>query len=440
MVPILACVYVEIASPLLLYLTTTRAPKGASVKDLLQNVMAPRLDNKIFWPSLGAITLVLVIRNWSRLSLPPHIKCLFAYLALAGTSVLWAFKPDFSVSRFILEMLVVTSLVLPALLAAPTADMMRGVFLCFAFATVLNIPFVLNQNPIILEGGVSIGYPGYFTFKGTLGECAAIAFLLSLYELLYSGWRRTLGIIVIVVAIWLMLVSKSKGSLGLAILAPFLAGFALLIAKKMRISPAVTLLSIPVCYALLSGIIGNLINRISWHLYGNYNLSGRTFIWDFVNFEIARKPLLGWGYQSFWLVGPDAPSVVDGPSWVKGMPSAHNGYLDTMVDMGYVGLAFLVVFIFTTLVAIGRLSDRQPARAWLLLTLALFVIFTNFLETTWMHGVDMMWLIFVIVAAEAGRHWQPVPKRGGAVFAGKRPGLAPASSFNRIGQLENKRT
>jgi O-antigen ligase len=334
-------------------------------------------------------------------------------------------------------MLIVTSLVLPALLAAPTADMMRGMFLCFAFATALNIPFVLNQHEIILENGDHIGYPGYFTFKGTLGECAAIAFLLSLHEVLYSGWRRTLGIIVIVAAISLMLLSKSKGSLGLAVLAPFLAGFALLIGKKMRISPAVILLSIPVCYALLSALMGDLINRISWHLYGNYNLSGRTFIWDFVNFEIARKPLLGWGYQSFWLVGPDAPSVVDGPGWVKGMPSAHNGYLDTMVDMGYVGLTVLVVFIFTTLVAIGRLSDRQPGRAWHLLTLALFVILTNFLETTWMHGVDMMWLIFVIVAAEAGRHWQPAPKRGGAVFAGKR---SPASSFNRIGQLENKRT
>ena len=436
MVPILACVFAEIVSPLLLYLTTTRAPKGASVKELLQNVMAPRLDNKIFWPSLGAIALILVIRNWSSLSLPPHIKCLFAYLALAGTSVLWAFKPDFSASRFVLEMLIITSLVLPALLAAPTADMMRGVFLCFAFAAVLNIPFVLNQHEIILTNGDSIGYPGYFTFKGTLGECAAIAFLLSLHEVLYSGWRRTLGIIVIVVAIWLMVVSKSKGSLGLAMLAPLLAGLALFIGKKMRISPAVILLSIPACYALLSGRMGNLINRISWHLYGNYNLSGRTFIWDFVNFEIARKPLLGWGYQSFWLVGPDAPSVVDGPGWVKGMPSAHNGYLDTMVDMGYVGLAFLVVFIFTTLVAIGRLSDRQPARAWHLLTLALFVILTNFLETTWMHGVDMMWLIFVIVVAETGRHWQPAPKRGGAVFAGRRPCPAPGL----IGQLENKRT
>ena len=60
------------------------------------------------------------------------------------------------------------------------------------------------------------------------------------------------------------------------------------------------------------------------------------------------------------------------------MPSAHNGYLDTKLDMGYIGLALLVIFIFATLHAIGRV--RETARAWLLLALALYLILTNFLE------------------------------------------------------------
>ena len=79
--------------------------------------------------------------------------------------------------------------------------------------------------------------------------------------------------------------------------------------------------------------------------------------------------------------------------------------------MGYVGFALLVIFIFATLHAIGRVADRDPARAWLLLSLALFIILTNFLESVWMHGMDMLWLMFVIVAAETGRYWQPFPPR-----------------------------
>src|SRR6516164_5420661 len=135
---------------------------------------------------------------------------------------------------------------------------------------------------------------------------------------------------------------------------------------------------------------------------GDSSLTGRTVIWDFAQYEIARRPLLGWGYQSFWLV-PDSPSIVDAPGWVKMMPNAHNGYYDTMLETGYVGLVFLLVFIIATLHAVGRVAERDLARAWLLLSLALFVILYNFLESTWMHGQDMLWLIFAVVAAETGR-------------------------------------
>ena len=435
-IPIVACVYAEIVSPLLMYVTPG------------ESIMAPRVENKIFWPALAAISVILAIRNWSKLAFPPHIILLFAYLALAGASVLWAFKPEFSLSRLLLQLTIVTSIVLPAIASPRTAEMMRGVFLCFAFASILNVFFVLNQTPIYLEN-VSIGYPGYFPFKGLLGECAAMAFVLSLHEILYPGGRRALGIIVIAVATYLMVLSESKGSLGLALIAPVLAGLTMIIVKALRISPAIVLLPIPICYAVLSHLLsGNLVNRISYLIYGNYTLSGRTFIWDFAESEIARRPLFGWGYQSFWLVGPDAPSIVDAPGWIKTMPSSHNGYLDTMLDTGYVGLVLLIAFIFTTLHAIGRVADRDLARAWLLLSLALFVILVNFLESTWMHGMDMLWLIFAVVAAETGRHWRPVhpgglvsePIRWGPVIAGRRPGLARAGGANGPTRYQNKRT
>ena len=67
----------------------------------------------------------------------------------------------------------------------------------------------------------------------------------------------------------------------------------------------------------------------------------------------ARRPLLGWGYQSFWLVGPDAPSIVEAPGWVKMMPNAHNGYYDTMLEIGVRWLCFA-----------GNLHHRNLPRRW----------------------------------------------------------------------------
>jgi O-antigen ligase len=422
-----------IVSPVLTYLNAD--PPGVSLAAKLQSLMTPRLENKIVWPALAAISLFLAIRNWSKLTWPPHIVCLLAYLAFAGASVSWAFKPELSFIRFGLQVLILTSVVLPTMLAARTVDIMQGMFLCYAVASILNVFFVLNQTPIVADK-VMIGYQGYFSFKGHLGECAAIAFLLSLHEILYPGRRRVLGIITCFIAIYLVFPSHSKGSFGIALIAPTFAGLALIASKTMRISPATVLVSISFCYAVLAGVRDHLINRISYHLYGNYTLSGRTFIWDFVNYEIARKPLFGWGFQSFWLVGLDAPGIGDaGTSWIGGMPSAHNGYLDTMLEMGYVGLALLVIFIIATLYAAGRVANREPARAWLLLSLALFVILTNFLETDWMRGADTMWLVFVLVAAEIGRymrHFRPGAHRGvrrrGSVGARRRWGVVPAAA------------
>ena len=135
--------------------------------------------------------------------------------------------------------------------------------------------------------------------------------------------------------------------------------------------------------------------------------TGRKFIWDFVNYEIGRRPLLGWGYQSFWLVGADGPSVLEAPGWVKTMPNGHNGYLDTMLELGYGGFYLLLAFVFLTVHACGRVADRDPLRAWLVLSLVFFIVISNGLESWWMRAFEFLWVLFLILAAEIGRHWRP---------------------------------
>jgi len=412
--PIFVCAYSLVIDPMWNFLFPTK------------DIMTSRVENKIFWPLVTAIALgCLAFRNRSRLTWPPHIVWFAAYLALAGASILWAFKPDISFSRFTAELMVLIS-VMPLMFADPRADNMANVFYCFAVGSILNAVLILSGNSIqSMVMGLKIGYPGYFSFKGELGEFAAFAILFSLYEIAHPGKRRASGLIIVAVSIYLVLVSGSKGSLGCALLAAMLAILVLFVGKKMRVSPPIVLLPLLIGYAVLSKVLGNLINRISWHIYGNYDLSGRIYIWDLVNSEIAKRPLLGWGYRSIWLVGPDSPTLVDsGGSWVGRMPTAHNGYLDMMMDTGYIGLVLFVIFIFATLHAIGRVTDRDPARAWLLLSIALFISLQNFLESSWMQGAEPLWLMFVIVVAEAGRYSQPFHRGGGGVGPVRNPAVA----------------
>jgi exopolysaccharide production protein ExoQ len=402
LLPILACIFATIISPL--EYTLLKLPPYED-----------RIDTKIFWPVMAAIAVVSALQHRSRLPrpFPPHLICLFAYLAFAGASVLWAFNPSLSFTRFAQQAMIVTSIILPALLAAPTSDILRGLFLwCFAPAAILNVAFVFENSPSIVAA--LKGYPGFFLGKNYLGEFAAIPFLLALHETLYSGWRRVFGLFILAVSAWLLFWANSKTAFGLALLVPLAAGLTLLVRKLTRLSPAVILLSVPLCFMVLSTVSHFGLERLSYMLYGDSSLTGRTVIWDFANAEIARRPLLGWGYQSFWLAGPDAPSATDARGWVKSMPDGHSGYVDTKLELGYVGFALLISFILATLHGVGRMADRAPARAWIVLSLALYIIVYNFLESLWMRGYEFLWVMFLILAAEIGRYYRPLPLRRAA--------------------------
>jgi exopolysaccharide production protein ExoQ len=425
-VPISACLFALIVFPLSIFFTFTD-PQS----------LEGRPETRIFWPAMAAISALLAVQNRSRLTLPPNIICLLAYLAFAGASVLWAFSPERSFIRYLQEVMIVISIVLPAMLATRTADMMRALFLCFALALILNLFFVLRGSSTIVMNGSKledIGYQGYFEGKNYLGECAAVAFLLSLHEIVCRGWRRVLGIIVVALALLLVYLSNSKTAFALAFICPFLAALTLTVGKRTRISLAIILLSIPICFELLSSVSNLSFERLSYILYGDSTLTGRTIIWDFANNEIGRSPLVGWGYQSFWLV-PNSPSF-EARGWVKTMPNAHNGYIDTKLEMGYVGLAFLEAFIIATLHAIGRVADRDPTRARLLLSLVLFIVLYNFFESLWMRGFEFLWVVFVIVAAEVGRYWRPFPQgRAASGLRSQRPGSPSPSPGARMPRL-----
>ena len=405
-----AMVFALIVSPLVLFFD----PPAHS----LQGIMEGRWENRIFWPATFVVSLALAARNYSRLTRlawSPHIICLLAYLAFAGASVLWAFKPDLSFIRYVQQLMIVTSIVVPAMLAAQTTDMMRGLFLCFATAAILNLFFLLGGSPPTVVDGEIIGYPGYFPFKNYLGECAAPTLLLAMHEMLYPGFRRFSGAVIAVIAVILVFWANSKTALGLALLAPVLAGAALFTRKLTRVSLAVLLWTIPICFIAIPHLFHySLTGRIAYALTGDSTFTGREFMWFFADAEIDRRPLLGWGYLSFWLAGPDAPSIVDASGWIKTMPNAHNGYYDTMLEMGYLGLALLLAFITATLHAIGRIAVREPRRAWLILSLALFIILYNFLESIWMQGFEFLWVMFLILAAEIGLRLRPVPVTGTA--------------------------
>src|SRR5262249_24066232 len=109
-VVLLACIYSAIVGPLLAYSSAATNVRSAE----------PAIPNRIFWPILAAVSIIIIARNYSRFSritFPPHIIFFFAYVGFAGASVAWAFKPEIALTRYTQQLMVLTSIVFPALLA-----------------------------------------------------------------------------------------------------------------------------------------------------------------------------------------------------------------------------------------------------------------------------------------------------------------------------------
>ena len=71
-------------------------------------------------------------------------------------------------------------------------------------------------------------------------------------------------------------------------------------------------------------------------------LTGRTEIWDAVAGSIAKRPLLGYGYQAFWLgFKGESYRIILTVTWALGQ--AQNGFLDVMLEIGVGGLVIVLL-------------------------------------------------------------------------------------------------
>jgi exopolysaccharide production protein ExoQ len=139
------------------------------------------------------------------------------------------------------------------------------------------------------------------------------------------------------------------------------------------------------------------------------SLTGRTAIWSSVTDSIAKRPLLGYGYQAFWLaLEGESYRVILAVSWV--LAQAQNGFLDVMLEMGAVGLAIVVLvfgFAFRDgVVCLLRSRDHTQLRAveWYLAIVMLTLIY-NLDESFLFEPKHLGSMIFVIACVGLKQEW-----------------------------------
>jgi O-antigen ligase len=128
-------------------------------------------------------------------------------------------------------------------------------------------------------------------------------------------------------------------------------------------------------------------------------LTGRTDIWDALIRSIKEKPYLGYGYGVYWM-DQLGPSYYVRLQLQWGIPTAHNGWIETWLSVGVLGVAlFALHFIWTFILSFQRIWRGGSETYFAILAVVTFFIF-SLSESSILQQNDLSWVIFVAVSAK----------------------------------------
>jgi len=129
------------------------------------------------------------------------------------------------------------------------------------------------------------------------------------------------------------------------------------------------------------------------------SLTGRTDIWAALMRKVAERPWTGFGYQAFWgRSSVPAEWIRQETQWP--VPSAHNGWIDLLVQLGWPG-AVLVGFtmLLTFIILIARLGGAGAREGYF--SLAYFAVFLllSLSESVLLTNANLPWTLMLAALA-----------------------------------------
>jgi O-antigen ligase len=139
----------------------------------------------------------------------------------------------------------------------------------------------------------------------------------------------------------------------------------------------------------------SIVDAIALLLGKDTTLTGRNLVWQESIRLGMRHPTGGYGYGAFWL--PWITSQMD-PRVDFGPGQAHNGYVETFVNLGIVGVVLLFLMSFRALRQASNLFPVNFEAARLRFALLVVILVLNYSEATFPRGTHLFWYVFLLTA------------------------------------------
>jgi exopolysaccharide production protein ExoQ len=379
-----------------------------ATQDASQLLDGSPFDRLVFATLLVLGIIVLIRRNnrtraFLRASWP--ILLYFLYCLL---SVIWSDFSDVSLKRWIKSIgdLVMVLIVLTE--ADPTAGLKR----LFARVGFILMPFSVlliryfgdlgrgyDPNGVPMNTGVTTNKNslGVITLVITLGVMWRVLTLLGAKDqlnrsrhLLAQGTLLAFGVAVLVMA-------HSATSMACFVLGGGLmlaSGLPLIRGRRVGVHALVLTIFLIGGLTLFLGVESDVVHALGRET----TLTGRTEIWDAV-IPVVPNSAIGTGFESFWL-GPRLNIVWSRLSQYMHVNEAHNGYLEIYLNLGWVGVALIVLILSKGYGNVVAAFRYDPAVGRLLLAYIFAAAFYSITEAGF-RLLNPIW-IFLLLAVVAG--------------------------------------
>jgi O-antigen ligase len=315
------------------------------------------IDRVILTVLIALALRTLVARQVSLIDVCNRNAALAGFVVYTLASVVWSDFPFITFKRWFrdLDMYLMVLVILsdPQPLEAIVL-VIRRLSYPVLFFSVLLIKYYTPMGVMYDSWTGLPEYTGATTSKNMLGLACLVSGLFFFWDTL-NRWpdrkaAKTKRIILlnvgmIAVILWLLQLSHSATSQGcLLIGCPIIV---ILRSTLVKDNPRIVKLGAPAALAayVLLELTLDPVTMVAEFFERDASLHGRTGIWEVV-LALQPNPLLGAGYQSFWL--GDRLTTIWLNLKVGFLNEAHNGYLEIYLSLGLLGLALLVLILISS--------------------------------------------------------------------------------------------
>jgi exopolysaccharide production protein ExoQ len=343
---------IKFSSFLLIYVSffTTRIPFDPNNYADSFGAEVSNVKNQVVYLFLFFSSMVIFVKRYDQiLTYIRSEKFLTIFVFLCLASALWTDYPQLSIKRSF-QLFVTYVVVVESILFIEPKILLKQLLIVVSLYVFINLVSTrISPYAIDPRFGTWRGIEGH---KNHLAQTGIYCLLSSIifFHFAQSKWTKIYSLVLMLSSVFLIYKAHSSSAVIVIAMIVFL-GFIFYIESIFNIlkigrSVLGFTFLLFLCLTFVFLIFSSEVFGLVPGYFGkDMTLSGRVPIWEYVGTEIDKKLFLGYGFAAYWIMG--STRILLFADYFEGFKvnQAHNGYLEIILQLGFIGFAFFLVLL-----------------------------------------------------------------------------------------------